>query len=80
MTSKKAVVVRVGIDVGAKELIVVLRQNGTALKAQSFANTAADHTRLIRSSPSTLILSCVWRPPGCITWTWRWRCTMPGCP
>jgi transposase len=48
MTNKKAAVVRVGIDVGAKELMVAIRQNGTALKAQSFANTAADHTRLIR--------------------------------
>ncbi len=48
MTRKKTAVVRVGIDVGAKELIVVLRQNGIALKARSFANTAADHARLIR--------------------------------
>jgi len=49
MTSKKAAVVRVGIDVGAKELMVAIRKNGTALKAQSFANTAADHARLIRA-------------------------------
>ena len=49
MTSKKAAVVRVGIDVGAKELMVAIRQNGTAMKAQSFANTAADHARLIRA-------------------------------
>ena len=48
MTSKNSVVMRVGIDVGATELVVVIRKNGTALKAQSFANTAADHGRLIR--------------------------------
>lgn len=48
MTSKKTAVVRVGIDVGAAELVVVIRKNGTAMKAQSFANTAVDHARLIR--------------------------------
>src|SRR3989344_731453 len=48
MTSRKVAVVRVGIDVGAVELVVVIRHNGTARKAQSFANTAADHARLIR--------------------------------
>ncbi len=48
MASKKAAVIRVGIDVGATELVVVIRKNGTAMKAQSFANTAADHARLIR--------------------------------
>lgn len=46
MTSKKDAVVRVGIDVGSTELVVVIRKNGTAMKAQSFANTAADHARL----------------------------------
>lgn len=48
MTSQKTAVVRVGIDVGATELMVVIRKNGVALKAQSFANTAADHARLSR--------------------------------
>lgn len=48
MASKKTDVVRMGIDVGATELVVVIRKNGTAMKAQSFANTAADHARLIR--------------------------------
>ena len=49
MTRKKVAVVRAGIDVGAAELVVVIRKNGTAQKAQSFANTAADHVRLIRA-------------------------------
>lgn len=48
MTNKKVAVIRVGIDVGATELVVVIHKNGTAMKAQSFANTAADHGRLIR--------------------------------
>ncbi len=52
MTNKKAVVVRVGIDVGASELVAVIRKNGMTLKAQSFANTAADHVRLIRKLAS----------------------------
>ena len=53
MTKTKTAVVRVGIDVGASELIVVMRKNGTAMKAQSFANAAADHARLIRTLTKT---------------------------
>lgn len=58
MTRKKVAVVRAGIDVGASELVVVIRQNGTALKAQSFTNTTTDHARLIRKLakfPDTIV-------------------------
>lgn len=37
-----------GIDVGAEALILVIRKNGTAYKAQTFANTATDRARLVR--------------------------------
>ena len=37
-----------GIDVGAEELILVIRKNGTPYKAQKFANTAADRARLVK--------------------------------
>src|SRR3972149_10469011 len=36
-----------GIDVGAEELILVVRKNGTSMKAQKFANTAAERARLV---------------------------------
>ena len=36
-----------GIDVGAEALILVIRKNGTAYKAQTFANTATDRARLV---------------------------------
>jgi transposase len=36
-----------GIDVGAEELILVIRKNGKPLNPQKFANTPADRTRLI---------------------------------
>ena len=35
-----------GIDVGAEELILVIRNNGTPYKAQKFANTPTDRARL----------------------------------
>jgi transposase len=37
-----------GIDVGAEELILVIRKNGTSYKAQKFANTPADRARLVK--------------------------------
>lgn len=36
-----------GIDVGAEELVLVIRQNGIACKAQKFTNTPADRARLV---------------------------------
>jgi transposase len=36
-----------GIDVGAEELVLVVRKNGTSMKAQKFANTPADRARLV---------------------------------
>ena len=35
-----------GIDVGAEELVLVIRNNGTPYKAQKFANTPTDRARL----------------------------------
>lgn len=37
-----------GIDVGAEELILVIRKNGTPCKPQKFANTPADRARLVK--------------------------------
>jgi transposase len=37
-----------GIDVGAEELILIVRKNGTSYKAQKFTNTPADRTRLVK--------------------------------
>jgi transposase len=37
-----------GIDVGAEELILTIRKNGTAFKAQKFTNTLADRARLVK--------------------------------
>jgi transposase len=36
-----------GIDVGAEELILLIRKNGIAYKAQKFTNTPADRARLV---------------------------------
>jgi transposase len=36
-----------GIDVGAEELVLVIRKNGNALNPQKFNNTPSDHTRLV---------------------------------
>jgi transposase len=43
--SKKIVA---GIDVGAEELVLVIRKNGTPYKPQKFTNTPADRTRLVK--------------------------------
>lgn len=37
-----------GIDVGAEELILVIRKNGTSCKPQKFANTPAGRARLVK--------------------------------
>ncbi len=37
-----------GIDVGAEELFLVIRKNGTPCKAQKFTNTPADRARLVK--------------------------------
>lgn len=38
-----------GIDVGAKELVLVLRQNSVSMKAQTFTNTSAGHQQLVKA-------------------------------
>jgi transposase len=38
-----------GIDVGAEELVLVLRMNGVSAKAQSFANTRPGHQQLLKT-------------------------------
>ena len=38
-----------GIDVGAEELVLVLRPNGVSMKAQKFANTACGHQQLVKA-------------------------------
>ncbi len=37
-----------GIDVGAEELVLVIRKNGIPFKAQKFANTPTDRARLVK--------------------------------
>lgn len=37
-----------GIDVGAEELVLVIRKNGIPYKAQKFTNTPADRARLVK--------------------------------
>jgi transposase len=37
-----------GIDVGAEELILVIRKSATAMKAQTFANTSAGRQQLVK--------------------------------
>lgn len=37
-----------GIDVGAEELILVIRKNGKPFDPQKFANTPPDRTRLVK--------------------------------
>jgi transposase len=37
-----------GIDVGAEELMLIVRKNGIAYKAQKFNNTPADRVRLVK--------------------------------
>lgn len=40
--------VAAGIDVGATELLLVIRKNGLSMKVQKFANTPADRLRLLK--------------------------------
>ena len=37
-----------GVDVGAAELVLVLRNNAVSMKARTFANTPADRQRLLK--------------------------------
>jgi transposase len=50
MTMKTKIVVPTfaGVDVGAETLVLVIRQSEVAMKAEMFANTAADRQRLVR--------------------------------
>ena len=44
-----------GIDVGAEELILTIRKNGTPYKPQKFANTPADRARLVKKLVNLLV-------------------------
>jgi transposase len=46
--SKSSTPAFAGIDVGAAQLIVVIRKNSASMKAQKFANTPADRLRLLK--------------------------------
>lgn len=48
MKTETTVAVFAGIDVGAKELVLVIRKNAVSLKAQTFANTPAERQRLVK--------------------------------
>lgn len=48
MTTETTLAVFAGIDVGAKELVLVIRKNAVSLKAQTFANTPAERRRLVK--------------------------------
>ncbi|MDO9213040.1 MAG: hypothetical protein Q7U23_04305 [Methylococcales bacterium] len=57
-----------GIDVGAEELVLVIRKNNKPLNPQKFTNTPSDRTRLT-SSLNGQALPSVWKPQGFITLT-----------
>ena len=46
--SKSSVPMFAGIDVGATELLLVIRKNGVSMKVQKFANTPAERLRLLK--------------------------------
>lgn len=48
IVSRSAIPAFAGIDVGAAELMLVIRKNGVSMKAQKFANTPADRLRLAK--------------------------------
>lgn len=48
MTTETTTAVFAGIDVGAKELVLVIRTNAVSLKAQTFTNTPAERRRLVK--------------------------------
>ena len=48
MTIDTTVGVYAGIDVGAKELVLVIRKNAVSMKVQTFANTSAERLRLVK--------------------------------
>jgi len=48
MTTEATADVFAGIDVGAKELVLVIRKNAMSMKAQTFANTPAERLRLVK--------------------------------
>jgi transposase len=45
----QSIAVFAGIDVGAEELVLVLRENGVSRKAQTVANTPAGHQQLVKA-------------------------------
>lgn len=49
-----------GIDVGAEELVLVIRSNGAPCKAQTFTNTPADRARLTKKlATSPGVVACL---------------------
>ena len=60
-----------GIDVGAEELILVIRKNGKPFNQQKFANTPADNARLVKKLINCLASLSVWKPLGSITSIWQ---------
>jgi hypothetical protein len=69
-----------GIDVGAEELILVVRKNGKPFNPQKFANTPADRARLVNKLLKLPGIIVCLEATGiyCLS-IWPLLCLMRGC-
>jgi transposase len=66
-----------GIDVGAAELMLVIRKNAVSMKVQKFANTPSDRLRLVKRLSKFPEVTVCLEASGVYHLIWRWHWLMP---
>jgi hypothetical protein len=67
-----------GVDVGADELVLVIRKNGKPFDPQKYANTRCRPRTFESINCSNCRASrCAWKPPVFTISIWRLRCMTP---
>lgn len=75
--SKSAPPVFAGIDVGAAELMVVIRKNSVSMKVQKFANTPLERLHLLKRLAKFSGVTVCLEATGVYHLIWRWHWRMP---
>ncbi len=68
-----------GVDVGAEELVLVIRKDGKPFDPQKYANSPSDHTRLVKKLGKLPGIVVCLEARGFIILTWLSPCMTPGC-
>ena len=73
---KQPSILRAGLDVDSRTLVVALRRDGVCETVRTLPNTPAGHRQLIKLLTARGVSARVlWKRRACTAWAWHWPCT-----